>query len=211
MKELSTELLKELKDISKLEDNEKKDKLNKFLSKLSPEQIEFLKNKKGSECVFCSIVEGKLKTKKIYEDNKVLAILDINPINFGHTLVIPKKHYSNLDLMKDEEVSYLFGIVNKLKFQISKLIDSEGSNILLSEGVVAGQNVDHIFVNIIPRFSNDGVEFDLKRKKINEEELEKLEKLLSNIRIEKIEEKREINDKSGEINKIYRNLIRRIP
>src|SRR3989344_1097459 len=211
MKELSTELLKELKDISKLEDNEKKDKLNKFLSKLSPEQIEFLKNKKGSECVFCSIVYGRLKTKKIYEDNKVLAILDINPINFGHTLVIPKKHYSNLDLMKDEEVSYLFGIANKLKFRISKLIDAEGSNILLSEGVVAGQNVDHIFVNIIPRFSNDGVEFDLKRKKISEEELEKLEKLLSNVRIEKIEEKREINDKSGEINKIYRNLIRRIP
>jgi len=211
MKELSVELLKELNDISKLEGNEKRDKLNKFLSKLSPEQIEFLKNKKGNECVFCSIVYGRLKTKKIYEDNKVLAILDINPINFGHTLVIPKKHYSNLDLMKDEEVGYLFGIVNKLKFQINKLIDAEGSNILLSEGVVAGQNVDHIFVNIIPRFNNDGVEFGLKRKKISEEELEKLERLLSNVRIEKIEEKKGINNKNDDVNKIYRNLIRRTP
>lgn len=211
MKELSVELLKELNDISKLEGNEKRDKLNKFLSKLSPEQIEFLKNKKGSECVFCSVVEGKIKAKKIYEDNKVLAILDINPINLGHTLVIPKKHYSNLDLMKDEEIGYLFGIVNKLKSQVSKLIGAEGSNIFLSEGVVAGQNVDHIFVNIIPRFSNDGVEFDLKRKKISEEELEKLEKMLSNVHIEKIEEKKEVNKSNDDVSKIYRNLIRRIP
>ncbi len=211
MNELSAELLKELNNISKLEGSEKKDKLNKFLSKLTPEQIEFLKNKGSGSCVFCSIVEGKLKTKKIYEDNKVLAILDINPISLGHTLVIPKKHYSNLDLMKDEEVGYLFGIVNKLKAQINKLIDAEGSNIFLSEGAVAGQNVDHIFVNIIPRFSNDGVEFDLKRKKISEEELEKLEKLFSAIHIEKIEEKKEINKNKDDVGKIYRNLIRRIP
>ena len=205
MKELSAELLRELNEISKLEGEEKNEKLNKFLSKLSSEQIEFLKSKGSGECVFCSIIEGKVRTKKIYEDNKVLAILDINPITYGHILVLPKKHYSNLSLMKDEDIGYLFEIVNKLKFQIIKLVNANGSNVFLAEGVVAGQNADHVFVNVIPRFDNDNVEFNFKRKNLSEEELEKLRKLFSDIHIEKIE------SKNDEISKIYRNLISRIP
>ena len=201
---LTQEKIEEIKmQLIGLEPEKQQQKLKEILSTLSEEEREQLVGKQ--QCPFCLMVEGKIQVKTVYEDEKVLAILDINPITYGHILVLPKKHYSNLSLMKDEDIGYLFEIVNKLKFQIIKLVNANGSNVFLAEGVVAGQNADHVFVNVIPRFDNDNVEFNFKRKNLSEEELEKLRKLFSDIHIEKIE------SKNDEISKIYRNLISRIP
>src|SRR3989344_1601038 len=87
-------------DFSKLKEEEQKKVLPEFLKKLSPEQIEYLKQQQAPQCPFCLIAENKIKSKKIYEDNDIIAVLDINPANPGHTIVFPKTHYQILAQIK---------------------------------------------------------------------------------------------------------------
>ena len=125
------------------------------------------------ECPFCLISVGKIPVKKIYEDNKVIAILDINPANKGHTLVIPRKHYPSLSLVPPEEIEHIFKVANNISTALLEI--SEGTNLLVSNGVSAGQKVEHILIHVIPRFENDGINFGWNPRKQTEEELSKLQ------------------------------------
>jgi len=177
---LTEEQIKKLNTISKLKPEEQQNAFQDFLKELNPEQIEFLKQKYsgGGDCPFCLIVEGKLQSHKVYEDEQILAVLDIHPANKGHVIVFPKKHYSVLAQMSGSEIAHIFTVASKLSAIVFDKVGAEGTNILLSAGVVAGQAVPHVLVHIIPRFRDDGLDFSWKPKEFSEEELERIRKEL---------------------------------
>ena len=174
---LSQEQIQELNELAKLPIEEQKEKLQEFLKELSPEQIEFLKRQQqGGGCVFCGIAEGKIPSKKVYEDDLLIGVLDINPANKGHVVLFPKKHYEILGLMED--VGHLFNVANKISKSVFEKTKAEGSNILVSNGAVAGQRTPHASVHIIPRFSGDKVKLEWKKAEVSEEEMDELAKEL---------------------------------
>ena len=172
---LSEEQIKTLNEIAALPPEQQKEKLPAFLKTLSPEQMEFLKKQQGQGgCPFCSIVEGKLQSKTIYEDDKLLAVLDIRPATAGHVLVLPKKHYSVLGQMNETETGQLFAVVNKIASLLFEILHAEGTNILVASGPAAGQTVDHVIVHVIPRFKDDGLQLAWEGKDVGEEKLNKI-------------------------------------
>ena len=114
-------------------------------------------------CIFCDIVEGKIPSKIVYEDNDVLAILDISQTTKGHTIVMPKKHYSNfLDMPSNEYANLMEKVQYVSKLLINKL-SAKGCNILINTNEVAGQTVMHTHVHIIPRYDDsDSIKIEFK-------------------------------------------------
>jgi histidine triad (HIT) family protein len=129
------------------------------------------------DCIFCSIVSGSVPAKKIYEDDRVLAFLDINPRNPGHTLVIPKKHVETLIETSKADAAYLFQIVKKIAEAVKSGTNADGISISQSNGKAAGQLVPHLHFHVIPRFETEGpvgLEGYLSVKKMDEESMDKV-------------------------------------
>jgi histidine triad (HIT) family protein len=103
-----------------------------------------------SECVFCKIIQKQAPSSIIYEDEHVLAFLSNRPVNIGHTLVVPKKHYTNIYEMPEDEVNYVFKIVKRLTHAVKDATDNPGIRIVQNNGKDAGQIVFHMHVHIIP-------------------------------------------------------------
>jgi len=108
-----------------------------------------------STCIFCKIIEGKSDAVIIYEDNNIIAFMDNNPFNLGHTLVIPKKHYKFFMDMSEKEAGKLFKIVNRIAKAIFLSVKADGMNIGQSNGKSASQQIFHVHIHVIPRFNND--------------------------------------------------------
>lgn len=111
-----------------------------------------------SDCIFCQIVSGQIPSSKVYEDEEVLAFLDITQVTKGHTLVIPKKHYRNMLEMDAEAASSLFARVPKIAKQLQEKLGASGVNIINNNEEAAGQTVFHTHVHLLPRFdATDGL------------------------------------------------------
>ncbi len=108
------------------------------------------------DCVFCKIVAGELKAHTIYEDESILAFLDIHPSSRGHALVIPKAHAERLDLLDDRLLIPLFSGVKRVMRLLEKALRPEGLNVGWNHGWAAGQRVNHLHVHVIPRYAGDG-------------------------------------------------------
>jgi len=108
------------------------------------------------DCIFCKIVRGELSSYKIYEDDATLAFLDIQPVNAGHTLVIPKKHSTNIFDIVPEDWQAVAETVRKIAIAIEKT-GADGVNIGMNNREHAGQVVHHPHVHVIPRFKGDGL------------------------------------------------------
>jgi len=122
------------------------------------------------------MAKGEIPVTTVYEDSDMMAILDINPANKGHVLLFPREHASILAEVPDNIVSKMFVVANKIaKTQFEKL-DAKGTNILVSNGQIAGQTAPHVLVNIIPRFEGDKVAIGWERKQVPEEELAEIAK-----------------------------------
>ena len=106
-------------------------------------------------CIFCDIIEGKIPSKKVYEDDSVLAILDISQVTYGHTIVMPKHNVKNILEADEETVTSCMKTVHSLARQIVTNTKAAGCNILNNCNEVAGQSVDHLHFHIIPRYSTD--------------------------------------------------------
>ena len=106
-------------------------------------------------CIFCDIIAGKIPSSKVYEDNDVMAILDISQVTYGHTIVMPKKHVKNILEADEETVCRCMKAVHTLSRQIVERTGAKGCNILNNCNEVAGQSVDHLHFHIIPRYSKD--------------------------------------------------------
>ena len=117
-------------------------------------------------CVFCDIIDGRIGCKKVYEDDNVLAILDISQVTYGHTIVMPKKHVRNILEADEETVQQCTAVITKLARQIVTNTGAVGCNILNNCGETAGQSVDHLHFHIIPRYSSeDACEFRFNSSK----------------------------------------------
>lgn len=130
-------------------------------------------------CVFCKIVSGEYSSSKIYEDDKVLAILDLSQASYGHTLVMPKKHYENIFDLDTETAMHLFSVVKLISNHYQKVIPNlKGINLLNNNGSKAGQVVMHYHMHIIPRYEDD----DLVDMKFTEHKLN-LSEVCDNLKI----------------------------
>ena len=107
------------------------------------------------ECLFCKIIAGEIPSYKVYEDADTLAFLDINPNNYGHTLVIPKDHFENIYTTPDETLCKTMIVVRKLATAVRNGMDADGINVTINNESAAGQVVDHLHIHIIPRHEGD--------------------------------------------------------
>lgn len=118
-----------------------------------------------SDCIFCQIVAGQIPSSTVYEDEEVLAFLDITQVTKGHTLVIPKKHYRNMLEMDSEAASALFARVPKIAQNLQKKLQAKGINIINNNEEAAGQTVFHTHVHLLPRFDDaDGLKLTFETK-----------------------------------------------
>lgn len=108
-------------------------------------------------CVFCKIVNGEIPSFKVYEDENTLAFLDINPVNPGHTLVMPKKHLANIEETDEEILCQVMKIVKKVGASLKKNLGALGYNVQVNNDPAAGQVVPHLHFHVMPRLKNDGL------------------------------------------------------
>lgn len=109
------------------------------------------------DCVFCKIVAGELPAHKVYEDDDLLAFLDIQPITRGHALLIPKAHHANLSDTPAPVLAKISAALPSVCRAVVRGTDSEGFNVLQSNGACAGQVVSHVHFHIVPRKTGDGI------------------------------------------------------
>lgn len=135
-----------------------------------------------NKCIFCSIINGELPASIVFEDNDLLAIMDIHPINIGHVLVMPKKCYQLLHHVPENLTQKLFNIVARIEKALweTEGIICEGTNILQNNGRSAWQEIYHVHFHIIPRFSGDQFKIKYQPKHPEREELGKMAKKISN-------------------------------
>ena len=123
------------------------------------------------DCIFCKIVKGEIPGERMYETDKSVAILDLFPLNKGHVLVIPKKHYEKLLEIPLEEFQDMIQVAYKVAQGMVKALNPDGYHLLMNNGKASGQEIDHSHLHIIPRFSDDGIKFGWRHLKYEEEEL----------------------------------------
>jgi histidine triad (HIT) family protein len=128
----------------------------------------------NDDCIFCKIISKKAEAVIVYEDPNSLAFLDIHPLNPGHTLVIPKKHYPSMVEMPPEEVGRVFVSVAKVMRGVKKASNADGINIGQSNGRAASQEVFHMHVHVIPRYIHELPEGFPERKTATDTELEQI-------------------------------------
>lgn len=108
-----------------------------------------------NDCLFCKIIAGEIPSSKVYEDNTCYAFLDINPVNIGHTLLVPKEHSTNLYETSDEDLARMAPVIKKLSVAIKSAVGADGINIEMNNDSVAGQLIFHTHIHIVPRFEGD--------------------------------------------------------
>lgn len=130
-------------------------------------------------CIFCQIIQKEIPGQVIYEDEQVLAILDISQVTKGHTLVMPKKHTADLVDCDEEIYQHVMKVVKKLSAHILEKTGAAGLNVLSNIHEAAGQTVEHFHVHLIPRYDeNDSVEFTF-----HESSKQNLQEVADNIRM----------------------------
>ena len=109
-----------------------------------------------NSCIFCKIVTGEIPAIKVYEDSICLAFLSIDPINHGHTLLIPKSHHRNWFETSDDILKHLAVQLKKVGIAVKTATNADGINLATNLEKAAGQIVFHTHVHITPRYDNDG-------------------------------------------------------
>lgn len=103
-------------------------------------------------CIFCRIARKQAPASCVYEDENVMAFLDIMPLNEGHPLVIPKEHYETIFEIPEELIAYLHRIVKRVALAIEKAAKADGISIFQQNGKAAGQEIFHLHVHVVPRY-----------------------------------------------------------
>lgn len=114
-------------------------------------------------CLFCKIINKDIPASIVYEDDHVLAILDISQATKGHTLVMPKIHVETMLECPEDTLNQVMVTTQQLSKQITKRLNAKGANILTNIHQVAGQTIQHFHVHILPRYDDsDGIEIKMK-------------------------------------------------
>jgi histidine triad (HIT) family protein len=104
-------------------------------------------------CPFCKIASGKAQASIVYEDATILAFMDLNPANIGHTLVVPREHYENIYEVPEKLVAELAAVVKRVCVAVKKTFDADGIKVIQLNGRAAGQVVMHLHIHVIPTVS----------------------------------------------------------
>ena len=131
-------------------------------------------------CVFCAIIRGQSPLAKVYEDDIFLAFMDKYPITSGHTLVLPKYHYSDLFQMTEIEVGDMYRVVHTIASAVYSATGAQGLNTGQNNGKAANQIVPHVHVHIIPRYEKDSRDGKWPTRKVTD--YKDLEELANKIR-----------------------------
>jgi histidine triad (HIT) family protein len=126
-----------------------------------------------SDCVFCKVRDGQIPSLKIFEDERTLAFMDINPLNSGHCLVITKNHAPTLFEAEVGDLQAAIATAQRVAVAIREGLKPDGLNMLQANGAAAFQSVPHFHLHLIPRWTNDGKGFDWKLVPGNREHIMK--------------------------------------
>ena len=132
-----------------------------------------------TECIFCDVMDGKLPSYMIYDDDDCLAILDKYPIDNGHSLIITRQHYEKITDMSIDDVSKLFSKVPKIVNAIIKATGADAFSIAQNNGKSAKQIIPHVHIHLIPRYNATGTLWT-KRKIMSDDELKQLAEKIKN-------------------------------
>ncbi len=121
-------------------------------------------------CIFCKLANGEIPTNTVYEDENYRVIMDANPANIGHSLVLPKKHGKDIFELDSETVAGAHALAKKVAEAAKKALDADGINILQNNGESAGQTVMHFHIHVIPRFKNDWPSMPMHQSGATDEE-----------------------------------------
>jgi len=113
-----------------------------------------------SECIFCRILKGELAAQKVFENERIVAFLDINPISWGHTLVMPKAHHETFTDLPDDVAGALVLATQQVARAVVKAAGAEGFNLLMNNHRCSGQAIPHAHFHVIPRKSDDKIKFN---------------------------------------------------
>lgn len=127
-----------------------------------------------SGCIFCKIVRGEAPSYKLYEDDHSFAIMDINPFNHGHALVLSKGHYANLLEASDEAIAAVARTAKKIAAAVVDAVPNDGFNIVQANGQGAAQSVQHYHVHVLPRRLGDNAKLNWSLAPGDQEEIAKL-------------------------------------
>lgn len=108
-------------------------------------------------CLFCKIINKEIPAKIISENESAIAFLDIKPVNPGHSLIVPKKHYSTIEEISEGELCAVILMLKEIGGKIKDKLGYKGYNVSLNNDPVAGQEIPHLHFHLIPRTSDDGL------------------------------------------------------
>ncbi|MDE1820193.1 MAG: HIT family protein [Euryarchaeota archaeon] len=109
----------------------------------------------GPPCVFCAIAKGEIPSHRIRESPRALAFLDVNPISWGHSLVIPKAHAADLTEVTPEDWAEVAELARWTALRLRKVLEVTGNNLFVSSGRSAEQSVRHLHIHVVPRREGD--------------------------------------------------------
>lgn len=112
-------------------------------------------------CIFCDLINGAGEVSMCYEDSSAMAFMDIQPVNLGHVLVVPREHHENMSDIPPELAMHLFDVALRLSPVVRRLNGAEDMNLVVNSGAAAGQDVFHYHVHLIPRRAGDGFDIPL--------------------------------------------------
>jgi len=128
--------------------------------------MSFDKNYK-EDCIFCKIARGEIPCAKIYEDDEILAFLDVSPASKGHTLVITKEHFDSMLTVPSDLLAKAFRVAQRIAQVQETNLGAKGVNVLTNIHKIAGQSVNHFHIHVIPRYNpNDGLKLGFEPNEI---------------------------------------------
>jgi len=133
---------------------------------------------RDADCIFCKIAAGEIPSYKLYEDDRVLAFLDIGPLSHGHALIIPKGHWVTIDQVPGEVSARMGELLPALSRAVTQAAGASAWNVLQNNGKAAHQAVDHVHMHIIPRFAASGLEMQWKPGELNEADAQQLQQAI---------------------------------
>ena len=128
----------------------------------------------AADCIFCKLVKGEIPAKKVYEDEKVIAVLDLYPATPGHVIIVPREHFMIMPQLPAGLSEHMALVAKKLSVLLMSSMQAKGVNIFVANGAPAGQKSPHFLMHVIPRYDNDGLNQNIPEKKIDEASLKKL-------------------------------------
>jgi len=131
--------------------------------------------KRALDCIFCKIIRGDIPSAHVLDSDHAVAFLDINPVNPGHTLLVPKAHHAQLGDLPEPVAAAVGALLPRLCRAIAAATGADGLNVIVNNGTAAGQTIDHTHWHLIPRFDDDPVNWPWPHQSYSGDELNQMQ------------------------------------